>query len=315
MVSIRLLQKIGTRYAQDYITKFGFSRKDHPAYLTMALGAGATTPWGMASGYAVFANGGYRVKPHLISKITNSKGQIIEQVSYPRAHQDAPRVIDGRNAFLMTSMMRDVVLRGTATKAKSLGRQDLAGKTGTTNNQIDAWFAGYNPKQVAVAWIGYDQPKSLGKDETGGKAALPIWIRYMATALRGTPDVPYNVPEGVMIVKIHSETGTLAYEDEEGIYEYFYHETPPPSVETFLPPMEDASESDFPDSMLDNPLQAQPPQGQDESFNDNAVRPNRDAVREPNRDSSVVTNKPKPANSNAAAGTDAAARIMNPAGN
>ena len=128
MVSIRVLKKIGPLYAQDYITKFGFSRKDHPAYLAMALGAGQTTPWAMANGYAVFANGGYRVTPHLISKITDSNGKLIEEMRYPRAGKDAPRVIDERNAFLMTSMMRDVVQRGTAVKAKVLGRQDLAGK-------------------------------------------------------------------------------------------------------------------------------------------------------------------------------------------
>ena len=265
MVSIRVLQKIGARYAQDYITKFGFSRKDHPAYLTMALGAGNTTPWVMATGYAVFANGGYRITPHLINKITDSRGNLVQETHYPQAGQDAPRVIDARNAFLMTSIMQDVVAKGTATKAKSLGRQDLAGKTGTTNNQVDAWFAGFNPKQVAITWIGFDQPRSLGRDETGGKAALPIWIRYMSTALNGVPDVPYSVPDGVMRVKIDGLTGTLINEDEDGIYEYFYQENPPPSVETVLPPMEeptaaDFPESAFPNSMTDNPLQPQPPE-------------------------------------------------------
>ncbi len=264
MVSIRVLQKIGARYAQDYITKFGFSRKDHPAYLTMALGAGAVTPWGMAQGYAVFANGGYRITPHLISKITDNRGKLIQESHYPQAGKDAPRVIDTRNAFLMTSIMQDVVAKGTATKAKSLGRQDLAGKTGTTNNQIDAWFAGFNPNQVAITWIGFDQPRSLGKDETGGKAALPIWIRYMATALNGVPDVPYSVPDGMMKVKIDRLTGTLINEDEDGIYEYFYQENPPPKVEMVLPPMEEPTEADFPasaypDSITDNPLQPQPP--------------------------------------------------------
>lgn len=260
MVSIRVLDNIGARYAQDYITKFGFARKDHPAYLTMALGAGQVTPWGMAGAYAVFANGGYRVTPHIISKITDSNGKVMQEMRYPRVGQDAPRVIDGRNAFLMTSMMRDVVLRGTATRAKVLGRQDLAGKTGTTNNLVDAWFAGFNPKQVAVAWIGYDQPRTLGKEETGGKAALPIWIHYMATALQGIPDVPYSVPDGVMEVKIDALTGTLADENEEGIYEYFYQENPPPTVEKILPPMEEPSESDFPpDNFINNPLQPQPP--------------------------------------------------------
>ena len=265
MVSIRILQRIGPRYAQDYITKFGFSRKDHPAYLTMALGAGNATAWGMANGYAVFANGGYRVTPHIITKITDSNGKLIEQPHYPRAGKDAPRVIDSRNAFIMTSMMRDVVNRGTATKARQLGRQDLAGKTGTTNNQIDAWFAGYNAKQVAVTWIGYDQPRSLGKDETGGKAALPIWIRYMATALRGIPDVPYSQPDGVMQLKIDPLLGIMIGEDDEGIYEYFYHENPPPEVEAYLPPLEDPTAEDFPqqsipDNMLDNPLQPRPPE-------------------------------------------------------
>ena len=310
MVSIRLLQKIGARYAQDYITKFGFSRKDHPAYLTMALGAGNATPWSMANGYAVFANGGYRVTPHIISKITDSNGNIIEELHYPRAHQDAPRVIDSRNAFIMTSMMRDVVLRGTATKAKSLGRQDLAGKTGTTNNQIDAWFAGYNPKQVAVSWIGYDQPRSLGKDETGGKAALPIWIRYMAVALRGMPDVPYNAPDGVMQLKIDGATGAMVSEDEPGLYEYFYHENPPPEIEMVLPPMEDPTAEDFPmqsipDNMLDNPLQPQPPdlppepqQPQSESVNAD-VHPSQQANTKP---------------SSSANATNAAARAMNPSG-
>ena len=301
MVSIRVLKRIGARYAQDYITKFGFSRKDHPAYLTMALGAGQTTPWGMAAGYAVFANGGYRIEPHIIQKITDSNGNIIEEKQYPRARQNAPRVIDGRNAFLMTSMMRDVVLKGTATKAKVLGRQDLAGKTGTTNNNIDAWFAGYNPKQVAVAWIGYDQPRTLGKDETGGKAALPIWIRYMATALNGMPDEPYRVPDGVMQNKIDAYTGTLVNEEDEGIYEYFYHENPPPSAQIELPPMTDSSDADFPpDNMIDNPLQPAPPPTPEELRNDSALpRPSRDASPA----------QPSPANAAAAA-----AKIMNPSG-
>lgn len=296
MVSIRVLQRIGARYAQDYITKFGFSRKDHPAYLTMALGAGQTTPWSMAAGYAVFANGGYRIEPHLISKIIDSNGSVIEEKQYPRARQNAPRVIDGRNAFLMTSMMRDVVQRGTATRAKQIGRQDLAGKTGTTNNLVDAWFAGFNPKQVAIAWIGFDQPRTLGRDETGGKAALPIWIRYMTTALRGVPDVPYNVPDGVMQVKIDPTTGTLINEDEEGIYEYFYQENPPPSVEYVLPPMEEPSDSDFPpDNLINNPLQPAPP------------------IIEPRNEAPPPRNSP-PVNTDQPNGADAAASILNPAG-
>ncbi len=311
MVSIRLLQKIGPRYAQDYITKFGFARKDHPAYLTMALGAGNATPWGMANGYAVFANGGYRVTPHIITKITDSNGRLIEQPHYPRAGKDAPRVIDSRNAFIMTSMMRDVVNRGTATKARSLGRQDLAGKTGTTNNQIDAWFAGYNAKQVAVTWIGYDQPRSLGRDETGGKAALPIWIRYMATALRGIPDVPYSQPDGVMQLKIDPLLGIMIGEDEEGIYEYFYHENPPPEVEMVLPPLEDPTADDFPqqsipDNMLDNPLQPQPP----EFVPPPAPVSQGESVKAEPRPTPQVNSKTTGSNNNS--GNNAAARAMSP---
>ncbi|PPD56532.1 MAG: penicillin-binding protein 1A [Methylotenera sp.] len=313
MVSIRVIEQIGTRYAQDYITKFGFSRKDHPAYLTMALGAGAATPWGMANGYAVFANGGFRVKPHLISKITDSNGNIIEQTRYPVAGQDAPRVIDGRNAFLMTSMMHDVVQRGTATKARQLGRQDLAGKTGTTNNQVDAWFAGYNPRQVAVAWIGFDQPRSLGRDETGGKAALPIWISYMATALKGMPDNPVKIPDGVMTVKINPDTGVLVGEDEDGINEYFYHENPPPTAEIALPPMEEPDVSSFPENMI-NPLQWQPepinpaPNNQDKQ-NEPAIKPMRDSAQD-----TKAANKPKPVAKPASTvgGSDAAAQMLSP---
>jgi penicillin-binding protein 1A len=262
VVSIRILENIGPRYAQDYATKFGFSRKHNPAYLTMALGAGEVTPLGLANGYAVFANGGYRIKPHLISKITTSEGKVIDEKKYPVVGKDAPRVIDGRNAFIMTSMLRDVIQRGTATRAKVLGRQDLAGKTGTTNDQFDAWFAGYSPHEVAIAWMGYDQPQSLGRAETGGRAALPIWVKYMDTALKGKPDNPYEVPAGVMSLRIDPVTGTLAddFEDEEAIDEYFYHESPPPILELDLPPLMDAFESAFPpDNLPNNPLQPTPP--------------------------------------------------------
>lgn len=260
VVSIRILDNIGPRYAQDYATKFGFFPKHNPAYLTMALGAGEVTPLGLANGYAIFANGGYRIKPHLISKITDSEGHVIEEKKYPTAGEDAPRVIDGRNAFLMTSMLHDVVQSGTATRAKALGRQDLAGKTGTTNDLYDAWFAGYTPHEVAIAWMGYDKPRTLGRSETGGKAALPIWIGYMETALKGKPDQPYPVPDGVMSLKIDPITGTLSDNIDEGIAEYFYHENPPPSLELDFPPLTDAFESAFPpDNLTNNPLQPAPP--------------------------------------------------------
>ena len=228
MVSIRVLNSIGVGYAQDYITHFGFAAKDHPAYLTMALGAGSVTPWQMAEAYAVFANGGYRVTPFIINHIEDSKGKLIEEAKIIEAGNGAERVIDERNAFLMTSMMQDVTRIGTAAKARQLGRSDVAGKTGTTNNHIDTWFAGFNPKQVAVVWMGYDKPQSLGSTETGGSAALPIWIKYMASALKGTPDVPLNEPDGVNSIRINLKTGAKANEDETGFYEYFYEEYPPP---------------------------------------------------------------------------------------
>ena len=228
MVSIRVLNSIGVEYAQDYITRFGFAAKDHPAYLTMALGAGSVTPWQMAEAYAVFANGGYRVNPYLIARIEDNKGKIIEETKFVEAGNDADRVIDARNAFLMTSMMQDVTRIGTAAKARQLGRSDLAGKTGTTNNHIDTWFAGFNPKKVAVVWMGYDKPQSLGGSETGGSAALPVWIKYMSSALKGIPDVDLAAPEGVSSIRINLKSGNRAREDESGFYEYFYQEYPPP---------------------------------------------------------------------------------------
>ncbi len=232
MVSIRILDDIGVDYARDYITRFGFSAKDHPPVLAMALGSGSVTAWQMAGGYAVFANGGYQVQPHIISKIVDSKGNVIQKTKFTVAGKDANRVIDSRNAFLMSSMMQDVVRVGTASRANRLGRNDLAGKTGTTNGLVDAWFAGYNPSQVAVAWMGYDKPKSLGTHETGGRAALPIWIDYMSSALKGVPDNPYSPPEGIAAIKINQETGTRVDESQPGFYEYFYHEFPPPEVMT-----------------------------------------------------------------------------------
>ncbi|MEK9940489.1 MAG: penicillin-binding transpeptidase domain-containing protein, partial [Methylotenera sp.] len=234
LVSIRVIQAIGPSYAQDYITRFGFSAKKQPPYLTMALGAGSVTPWEMATAYSVFANGGYRVKPNLITKIVDQNGNVLMETKFNGVGKGAPKVIDSRNAFIMTSIMKDVVRHGTATRALQLGRNDLAGKTGTTNDHFDAWFAGYNPNQVAIAWMGYDKPRPLGR-ETGGAAALPIWIKYMATALKGVPDVEPVVPDGVLALRVDPLTGVRADNDENGIYEYFYHENPPPEVEFSLP--------------------------------------------------------------------------------
>ena len=198
LVSIRILQAIGTRYAQDYITRFGFEAKLHPPYLTMALGAGNVTPMQMVGGYSVFANGGYRVKPYFIQRIEDGKGNILFLEKPVRAKENAEKVIDERNAYIMTSMMRDVVRYGTAAAAMKLGRGDLAGKTGTTNDFLDAWFGGYNAELVAVAWVGHDQPKNLGRNETGGAVALPIWINYMGQVLKGVTEVPLEAPKGLV---------------------------------------------------------------------------------------------------------------------
>ena len=198
LVSIRILQAIGTRYAQDYITRFGFEAKLHPPYLTMALGAGNVTAMQMAGGYSTFANGGFRVKPYVIQRIEDGRGNILFEERPLRANENAERVIDERNAYIMTSMLRDVVRSGTATAAMRLGRGDLAGKTGTTNDFLDAWFCGYNAELVAVAWVGYSQPKTLGRNETGGAVALPIWISYMGAVLKGVAEQPLNVPQGLV---------------------------------------------------------------------------------------------------------------------
>ncbi len=200
MVSIRLLHQVGARYGQEYAARFGFDAAKNPPYLTLALGAGAATPLQMAGAYAVFANGGYKVSPYLISKITDASGKILSQAAPERAGVEENRVIDARNAFLMDSMLKDVIKYGTATKALALKRPDLAGKTGTTNDSIDAWFAGYQPNLVAVTWMGYDQPRNLGKRETGGSLALPIWVDYMGKALKGEPVVDVPLPDGLVKV-------------------------------------------------------------------------------------------------------------------
>ncbi|MBC8023715.1 MAG: penicillin-binding protein 1A [Burkholderiales bacterium] len=228
MVSIRLLQAIGPGYAQDYIQRFGFDPKMHPAYLTMALGAGSATPLQMATAYSIFANGGFRVKPWFISRVEDNRGEVIYRARPESAGADAERVLDERNAFLMTTLMRDVVRYGTAAKAMSLGRQDLAGKTGTTNDHIDAWFAGFNGKLVAVSWIGFDTPANLGPNETGGQAALPIWMGYAAKVLKGVPETEITPPAGVVAVAINPLTGLRERDPVSRTNEYFYAESTPP---------------------------------------------------------------------------------------
>lgn len=203
MISIRILKSIGPAYAQQWITRFGFDADKHPAYLPMALGAGAVTPLQMASAYSVFANGGYRVNPALISRITDAKGHVINEASVP-VLDESMRTIDARNAFVMSSMLEEVTRAGTAAKAQAaLKRRDIYGKTGTTNDSHDAWFAGFQKTVVAIVWMGYDEPRKLGDRETGGGLSLPIWIDYMSTVLKGVPVAELTPPEG--LVNINGE--------------------------------------------------------------------------------------------------------------
>ncbi|MFP5408714.1 MAG: penicillin-binding protein 1A [Gammaproteobacteria bacterium] len=246
LVSVRILQGIGPYYARDYIRRFGFDPARHPPYLTMALGAGSVTPLQMAAAYGVFSNGGYSVNPYLIDKVYDKDGRLLMQASPQQAGANAPRVIDPRNAWLMTHMMQDVTRSGTAARAGQLGRSDIAGKTGTTNDARDTWFAGYNPDQVAIAWMGFDQPRSMGRRETGSQSALPIWMSFMGVALKGSPQRGWDMPAGIIAVKIDPATGNRFSENAldsflsnvlgeggvTGMTEFFYQEFPPPDAPT-----------------------------------------------------------------------------------
>ncbi len=233
LVAIRVLKHIGADYAQDYISRFGFNPKKHPPYLSMALGVGEVSAMEMVTAYSVFANGGYLKKPYFIEKIIDTKGRKVK-LSNELMNAEVPRIIDPRNAFIMTDMLKEVINSGTAKRAKRLKRSDIAGKTGTTNNLIDAWFAGYNPDIVTVTWMGYPQPKPLGKKETGSRAALPIWIDYMESILEDYPIKMLVEPEGILPLKVKEIDGTLASQDEEGIYEYFYDEFLPQNNAYFM---------------------------------------------------------------------------------
>ncbi|OZI32112.1 penicillin-binding protein [Bordetella genomosp. 10] len=213
MVSIRILQAIGPQYAQDYLTRFGFDKSRQPAVLPLALGAGSVTPLQLAGAYSVFANGGYRITPYLIDKVTDSSGKVVMQSKPLVAGDSAARAIDPRTAFVMDDMLRGVATYGTAARARAvLKRSDIAGKTGTTNESVDAWFSGYTPSLEATAWLGYDQPKSLGSRETGGGVALPIWLSYMQEVLKGVPEQKQRPkPDGLI-----TENG-----------DYYFSEFPP----------------------------------------------------------------------------------------
>ncbi len=199
VASVRLLRAVTVPYMHNYLSKFGFDPARHPKNLTMSLGTGAVTPLQMAGAYAVFANGGFQVQPYLISKIEDARGVVIAETRKPAASQEDKRVIDVRNAFVTDSMLRDVTRYGTGAAAtQKLNRRDIAGKTGTTSDAIDGWFAGYGANVVAVAWMGYDEPRSLGGREFGATLAMPIWIDYMRVALARRPELERKAPEGVV---------------------------------------------------------------------------------------------------------------------
>ena len=237
LVSIRVLRAIGIDTTIDYVSRFGFDKRAMPHNLSLALGSGVVTPLDLASGYAVFANSGYRVQPYFIDHIEDINGKVLETTApvhvckdcenlpadQAKAENIAPRVITAQNAYLMTSMMRDVIRRGTGRRARVLRRHDLAGKTGTTNDQRDAWFAGFNPDVVTVSWVGFDDTHSLGNAETGARAALPMWIDFMRAALQGLPDHSFEQPPGLVTVRIDPNTGLLAdSKDRKAIFETFF---------------------------------------------------------------------------------------------
>ncbi|WP_293267403.1 penicillin-binding protein 1A [Neptunomonas sp.] len=238
LVSIRLLRSLGFNKGIEYLSRFGFDPKKLPANLSLALGSADVTPLELVTGYAALANGGYKVEPYFIERINDQYGQTIFTTNTPVVCRDcsqnteetniAPRIMDKRTNFLLYSIMQDVIRRGTGTRAKALNRADLAGKTGTTNEQKDAWFTGFNSKLVTTAWVGYDQPAPLGRSEFGGTAALPIWIDFMREALADTPEAPLPKPNGIVQVRIHSSTGLRASSKQSNtLFEYFKAEQTP----------------------------------------------------------------------------------------
>lgn len=237
LVSVRIMMQLPIDYVIDYATNLGVQREKLPRNYSLALGTGSISPLEVATAYSVFASGGYRTSPYLIDRIEDNAGNVIWKAEPLRVCRScnsgsaghAPRVMDERTAYIMNSILQDVVRRGTATRALSLGRDDLAGKTGTTNETRDAWFAGYNPSLVGVVWVGFDNPQTLGRSEYGGVAALPIWIDYMRVALAGTPSAYLPQPPGIVTVKIDPATGERARPGQpDAIFEFFKEENVPP---------------------------------------------------------------------------------------
>jgi len=253
LVSVRVLRDIGVPYAVDYVTRFGFAESRLARNLSLSLGNASITPLELVSGYAVFANGGYRVLPHVIARVESMAGDVLLQAQVPQVCEDcehmlpvsalepvaaeaiadevqpAERVISAQNAYMMTSMMQDVVQYGTGRRLLQLGRRDLAGKTGTTNEQRDAWFAGFNAQLVTAAWVGFDQSHPLGAGETGAQIALPMWLEFMRVALDGVPEQALRQPEGLVSVRIDPDTGLMARADNtSAIFEVFKADDIPP---------------------------------------------------------------------------------------
>ncbi len=242
LVSIRLLRALGPAYVIDYAERFGFERARLPKNLSLSLGSGVTTPLHLATAYSALANGGYRVNPYYIEQVLDADGQVIYQADpeivcekgndclheaeggafdIPVGHA-AKRIMTAENNYLMNTLLRDVIRRGTGRRARQLGRHDIAGKTGTTNDQKDAWFSGFNGDVVTVSWVGFDQVQSLGRRETGAKAALPMWIAYMKVALKGRQETPLERPPGMVTVRIDPRTGLLARTGQKNfIFETF----------------------------------------------------------------------------------------------
>jgi penicillin-binding protein 1A len=259
LVSIRVLNSVGIRYATRFVSKFGFDENEIPHDLSLALGSAEVSPLQQARGYAVFANGGYLIDPYVIQRIEDADGAVLYEADpavacvpcmlsdrtwrqasgmedgdpLERLPKQAEQTLEPRLTYQMNSILRDVIKKGTGQRAKSLGRSDLAGKTGTTNDQRDAWFNGFNPDLVAITWVGFDQLKPLGSRETGSSAALPLWIEFMRTALAGKPQKQLKRPKGLVTVKISAETGELATDqDKDAIFEIFRAENVPGVAES-----------------------------------------------------------------------------------
>ncbi len=246
VAAVRVVLAVGVPYARLHASQFGLPLDQIPPYPTMVLGAGSFSPLQMARAYGVFASGGYLVQPHLIDRVTDARGQVLYQFRPPVLGQaGAPRIISPGNAFLLTTMMQDVIKRGTGAAARVLGRSDLAGKTGTTSDFRDAWFDGFDHDHVAVAWVGFDQPRSLGNGMQGAAVALPIWIGFMREALAHDPVTPWQTPPDVVQLPIDPSTGYVASGGAGAPMGYFLQQYPPMAAAAARPQPAPAQRSPF----------------------------------------------------------------------